>query len=121
MVVNCSTQISDSANHSPALLHIFLSYDPAICSMMASPVENSDHGIVPSPIDFPSNSKGDALFHCTAFDHSHVDFAYWNDLCDHLRDVPWEDIFKLGASVSVAEFCGWVQVGINVYIPQPTY
>ena len=38
----------------------------------------------------------------------------WDGLCDHLRDVPWEDIFKLGASAAASE---WVQVGIDVYIP----
>ena len=27
-----------------------------------------------------------------------------HDHIDHLRDVPWEDIFKLGASVAVSEF-----------------
>ena len=31
-------------------------------------------------------------------------------LCDHLRDVPWEDIFELGASDAASEFCEWVQV-----------
>ena len=24
---------------------------------------------------------------------------------DHLRDVPWDNIFKLGASATAAEFC----------------
>ena len=33
-----------------------------------------------------------------------------------LRDVPWEDIFKLSASAPAREFYGWVQVGIDVYI-----
>ena len=32
-------------------------------------------------------------------------------------DVPWDDIFKLSASVAAREFCEWVQVGIDVYIP----
>ena len=36
-------------------------------------------------------------------------------LCDHLRDVPWENIFKLGASAASSEFCELVQVGIDVY------
>ena len=36
----------------------------------------------------------------------------------HLRDVPWEDIFKLSAAAAAAsKFCEWVQVGIDVYIP----
>ena len=42
-------------------------------------------------------------------------------LCDHLRDVPLEDIFKLSASAAASEFCGCVQVGIDVYIPHRKY
>ena len=42
-------------------------------------------------------------------------------LCDHLRDVPWEDIFKLSASAAASEFCECVQVGIDVYIPHRKY
>ena len=48
-----------------------------------------------------------------AYDYSRAD---WNGFRDHLRDVPWEDIFKLGASAAASEFCEWVQVGIDVYI-----
>ena len=40
---------------------------------------------------------------------------------DHLRDVPWEDIFNLGASAAASEFCEWVRVGIDVYIPHRKY
>ena len=47
--------------------------------------------------------------------------ADWDCLRDHLRDVPWEDIFKLGASSAASEFCKWVQVGINVYLPHRKY
>ena len=59
-----------------------------------------------------------SLFHCIAYDYSCAD---WDGLCDHLRDVPWEDIFKLGASAAASEFCEWVQVGIDVYIPHRKY
>ena len=31
------------------------------------------------------------------------------------------DIFKLGASAAASEFCEWVQVGIDVYIPHRKY
>ena len=37
-------------------------------------------------------------------------------LRDNLRDVPWEGIFKLGASAAAIELCEWVQVEIDVYI-----
>ena len=66
-------------------------------------------------IEFPSTSQRDAPFHCIAFDYSRAD---WDDLCDHLRDVPWEDIFKFGASPAASELCRLVLVGIDVYIPQ---
>ena len=64
--------------------------------------------------DFPSNPLQDAPLHCIAYDG-------WDGLHDHLRDVPWEDSFKLGASVAASEFREWVQVGINVYIPHRKY
>ena len=60
--------------------------------MAFPPLINSDHVVVSVSIDFPSNSH-------------------------HLRDVPWEDIFKLGASAVASKFCEWVRVGIDVYIP----
>ena len=42
-------------------------------------------------------------------------------LSDHLRDVPWEDMFQLGAPTATSEFCEWVQVEIDVYIPHRKY
>ena len=78
---------------------------------------DSDH-VVSVSSDFPINSKQDTPFHCVAYNYSHAD---WDGLCDHLRDVPWEDISKLSASVAASEFCEWVQVGINVYIPHRKY
>ena len=53
------------------------------------------------------------MFHCIAYDDSR---AEWDCHCGHLRDVLWEDIFKLGASTTASEFFEWVQVGIDVYI-----
>ena len=35
-----------------------------------------------------------------------------------MKDIPWEDIFKLIACAAASEFCEWVQVDIDVYIPQ---
>ena len=52
--------------------------------------------------------------HCIAYGNSPAD---WNNLRDHLRDLPWEEIFKFSASAAAHEFCEWVQVGIVVYIP----
>ena len=77
---------------------------------------NSDHVVVSVSIDFPSNSQRDAPFHRIAYDYSRAD---WDGLRDHLRDAPWENILKLGAFAS--EFCEWVQVGIDVYIPHRKY
>ena len=38
-----------------------------------------------------------------------------------MRDVPCDDIFKLSASAAASEFCEWVQVGIDAYIPHRKY
>ena len=99
-IFNFPTRIPDCGSHGPALLDLFLSSNTSFCSTMAfPPLGNSDHVVVSVSIDFPSYSQQDALFH------------------DHLRDVPWEDIFKLSASTAASEFCEWDQVGIDVYIP----
>ena len=117
-MVNFPTQIPSS--HSPVLLDLFISSDTSICSTMAfPPLRNSNHVVVSVSIDFGTNSQQDAQFHRIGYDYSHAD---WDGLRDHLRDVTWEGIFKLGASAAAAsEFCEWVQVGIDVYIPPRKY
>ena len=113
-MVNFPTWIADSDSHSPALLDFFLSSDASICSIMAfPPLGNSDRVVASDSIDFSSNSQWDALFHCITYDYSRAD---WDSLCNHLRDNPWEDIFKFGASAAASEFCEWFQVVIDVYI-----
>ena len=96
---NFPTRIPDCDSHSPVL---------SICSTMAfPPLRNSDHVVVSVYINFPSNSQWDASFHRRAYDYSRAD---WDVLHDHLRNVLWEDIFKLSASAAASEFCQWVQV-----------
>ena len=119
-MVNFPTWFPDRDSHSPALLDLFISSDTSICSTMAfPPLGNSDHVVVSVSINFPINSKQDDPFHHIAHDYSHDD---WDGLRDHLGDIPWEDIFiKLNASAASIEFCEWVQVGIDVYIPHRKY
>ena len=118
-MVNFPTRIPDCDSHNPALLDLFLTSDASICSTMAfPPLGNSDHVVVSVSIDFPTNSQRDATFHRIAYDYSRAD---WDGLRDHLRNVPWEDIFKLSAPAAASEFCEWVQVGIDVYIPHRKY
>ena len=70
-MVNFPTQIPDSECHSPALLDLFISSDTSICSTMAfPPLGNSDHTAVSISIDFPTNSKQNAPFHCIASAYS---------------------------------------------------
>ena len=105
-------------SQSPALLDLFLSSDASICSTMPFPLlGNSDH-IVSVSTDFPSYSQCDVLFHHIVYDYFHTD---WDGRHDHLRDVSWEEILKLSASSVASEFCEWVQVGIDVYIPHQKY
>ena len=65
--------------------------------LLLTPLENSAHVVVSVSIEFPINSKQDALFHCMAYNYCCTDL---NGLVDHLRDVSWEDIFKFSASLN---------------------
>ena len=101
--------------HSPAVLDLFISSNASICSTMAFPrLGNSNHVVVSVSTNFLSYSQQGAPFHCIAYDYSH---AVWDGLRDHLRDVPWEDIFRLSASAAANKFCEWVQIKTDVYIP----
>ena len=83
-------------------MDLFLTSDASVCSTMTSPpLGNSDHVVVSVSIDLPNNSQQDASFHCIAYDYSRAD---WDGLHDHLRDVLWEDIFKLSTSAAAMEF-----------------
>ena len=43
-------------------------------------------------------------------------------MCDHLRDVPWEDIFKLGASTAASEFLSGFRLELMyIHIPHRKY
>ena len=66
--------------------------------MVFPPLGDSD--VVAFFIDFRSNLKGDAPFYHKSYDHFCADR---DGLCDHLRDVPWEDIFKLSSSAAATE------------------
>ena len=86
-MVNFPTWIPDRDSHSPALLDLFLSSDASICPTMAfPPLEDFDHVVNLVSIDFSSNP--------------HYSRADWDGLRNHLRDIPWEDIFKLGVSAA---------------------
>ena len=100
-MVNFPTRIPDCDSDSPALLDLFLSSDPSICSTMAFPPLGNSDGVVSVSIDFPINSKQNTSFHHIAFDYYRAD---WDGLHDHLRGVPWKDIFKLGAFATASEF-----------------
>ena len=74
--------------------------------MAFPPLGNSDL-VVSVSIDFSSYLQQDVPFDRIACDYSCAD---WDGLGDHLRDVPWKDIF---ASSAASEFCEWVQVAID--------
>ena len=101
-MVNFPTRIPGCDSHNAALLELFLSSDDSICSAMAFlPLANSDHVVVLVFIDFPFSTKWDVPLHHITYDYSHVD---WGCTLDNLRDVPWEDVFKLSASAAASKF-----------------
>ena len=95
-MVSFPTQTPDCVSRNLSLFHLFLFPDASICTAMAVPtLENFDHVIVSVYNNFPVNSNQDDPFNCIAYDYSRPE---WDSLCNLLRDVPWEEIFKLSVS-----------------------
>ena len=120
-MINFPTPIPDCDSHSPAILDLFLTSHASIFSIMVfPPLGNSDHVVVSVPIDFPSNSQWDAVFHRIAYDYSHAD---WDSLHDYLRgiDVLWGIYLNSVLLLAASKFCEWFHVGIGVYIPHRNY
>ena len=118
-MVNFPSRVPDCNFQSPAFLNLFPSSDVSICSTMTfSPLGNSDHVVVSVSIDFPSNSHRDAPFHRIVYDYSRAD---WYTHCDYLRDVQWEDIFRLSASADASEFWERVHLAIDLYTSHRKY
>ena len=101
-MVTFPTKILDCNSHSPVLLNLFISSHTSICSTMTFPLLGNSDVAVSVSIDFLSYLQWHALIHCIAYNCCCAD---WDGLHDHLRDVPWEDIFKLSASTATSEFC----------------
>ena len=103
-VVDFPTCISDCDTHRPALLDLFLTSDPELCSLGAF-LGNSDHVVVSVYVDFVVTSEKDAPYHRKAFDYRRAD---WDGFRDHLRDVLWNNIYNYGASRAACEFSEWL-------------
>ena len=103
-MVNFLTWILGCDSHSAALLDLFLLTLVFVLQWLYFHWEI----LITLLSQFPLTSQisqQDVLSHLIAFEYSRAD---WDDLCDHLKDVPWEDIFKLSASVGTSESCEWV-------------
>ena len=101
-IVNFPTRIPDCDSHSPALFDLFLLTVVFVLQWLSLLWQI----LLMLLSQFPLT-----IFH---YDYSRAD---WDGLHDHLRNVPWGDIFKFCASAAASEFCEWIQVGIDVYIP----
>ena len=91
-LVNFLTRIPHYGSHSPALLDLFLSSDPSICSTKAfPPLGNSDHVVVSVSIEFPINSEWDALFHRISYNYLiQINFGVkkiWHNWCKMAKTV----------------------------------
>ena len=114
-IINQPTRIPDTDMQEPTLLDLFLTSDKNICSSnLYPPLGRSDHVVVSVTVDFAGRLEKESPFHRKVFDYSRAD---WDSFRDHLRDVPWEDIFCRGASFAASEFAEWVQVAVDEYIP----
>ena len=105
-IVDFPTRIPDRDDHQPYLLDIFLVSHP--------PLGKSEHMVVSVDVKFVVKSTNEHPYHCTVYSYSKAD---WDGLRDHLRYVPWIDIFKHDATYAPKEIAEWVEIGIDCYIP----
>ena len=97
-MVNFPNWIPDCYSHNPALCFYFF----LVMLVFVLQWLSLHREIISVSIDSLSNTKHDTPFHSIAHYYSDVE---WDGFCDHLRDVPWEDIFKFSASAAASEFC----------------
>ena len=101
---NFPNHIPEYDYHIPVLLDIFLS--PHL--VFAPPLENFDYLVI-------------SFFHWLSLivKWSSSSHYFWLFLCWlgwSLRNGPWEDIFKLGASNAAAKFGNWSNVGNDIFV-----
>ena len=114
-MVEFPTRTPDSVAQRPSLLDLFLTSSPDSCSVKPMPaLGNSDHCVVAVTIDFVTQNVKDAPFHRKVHDYTRAD---WDGFRDHLRDIPWDNIFERGVHYAATEFSEWVRLGMDVYVP----
>ena len=93
-MVNFPNRIPDCDSHSPVLLDFFILLT-LVFVLQSFPSIGKPWSCCLSFHWFSSNSKQDAPTGCPVLSYSLWLFSCWvHGLCDHLRDVPWEDIFR---------------------------
>ena len=115
-MVNFSTQIPDCDSHSSALFNFFLLTQVFVLQWLS--IHWEIHIIFLSQFPLTFHQICIRMSHFIALLLTRADYDSRND---HLKDIPWEDVFRLSASVAASEFCEWVQVGIDVYIPHRSW
>ena len=114
-IVDFPTRIPDRVDHQPYLLDLFLCSNPDSCTVTSHPpLGRSDHIVVSVDVKFVVKSTNEHPYHRTVYSYSKAD---WDGLRDHLRDVPWSDIFSHDTTFAAKELSEWVEIGIDCYIP----
>ena len=70
--------------------------------------------IVSVDVQFVVKFINEHPYHRTIYSYRKAD---WDGLRDHLRGVPWLDIFKHDATYAAKEITECVEIGIDCYIP----
>ena len=104
---------SQTDSQSLALLNLFISSDASICSTMVFlHWEILIMLFSQFPLTFHQIHNGMSHFIAQLMTSLVLTGIVFVIIC---WDVPWEDIFKLSASTAASEFCGWVQVGTDLF------
>ena len=104
-IVDFPTRIPDCDDHQPYLLDLFLCSNPDCTVASHPPLGKSD-----VDVKFVVKSTNEHSYLHSVYSYSTAD---WDGLRDHLKDVPWLDIFKHDATYAAKEITEWVDIGIQ--------
>ena len=111
-MVSFPTWILDCDSQSPSFLDILLASDTSVCCTMACTISLYWKFLIMLLSQFLlivcQTQNGMPCFILNSCDGQ-------DGLCDHLRNVTCDNIFKCSAPAA-SEYCEWVQVGIDVYV-----
>ena len=118
-IVDKPTRIPDNIQHFPNILDLFLTICPEICTAtVLQPLGRFDHCLFNVKVGIQCKESSDVPFHRTIYRYSSAD---WDGFRNFIADAPLEAIFQGSPSDMATSITGWIQAGMDIFIPHKIY